>query len=283
MSKAWKIPVLIVLLVILALSVFMLLRPEYEITAKQAGDLEKDDEVVAEGLSYFFQNRTPALGNTPLIKLTFLDSNGRLATINTEPTTLLAVKVPVPFWTIMPASPPPPRAAPVPIPVPVPPPASAPVPAPPNVNVPAPPNITPTVPPSPPNATLPLPPQPNATNATPAPSAVCGNGVVEATEQCEPPNTPSCNANCMNVIPAYPPSCYDSAWNGNESDMDCGGSCPKCLNTGIYTSCWDNSDCASSNCDISGAQRPLPSRHTIQSIRQLAGQGWIIPYEGTCR
>jgi hypothetical protein len=82
---------------------------------------------------------------------------------------------------------------------------------------------------------------------------------------------------------SYPATCYDSLWNVNESDLDCGGSCPQCLSSGIYTACWDNSDCASGNCDISGAQRPLPPSQTTQTMRSLAGQGWVIPYQGTCR
>jgi hypothetical protein len=79
-----------------------------------------------------------------------------------------------------------------------------------------------------------------------------------------------------------PAHCSDSTWNGDESDLDCGGSCSQCLSSGMYTYCWDNTDCASGKCDTSIAQRPLPSGHTISSLRALAGQVWIIPYQGQC-
>jgi hypothetical protein len=36
-------------------------------------------------------------------------------------------------------------------------------------------------------------------------SAVCGNGAVEAGEQCEPPNTPTCNASCQTIAPGPGP------------------------------------------------------------------------------
>jgi hypothetical protein len=105
-----------------------------------------------------------------------------------------------------------------------------------------------------------------------------------------PPTTPTPTP--PNATPPggpYPPPCSDSVWNGDESDLDCGGLCAPCLSTGIYTSCWVNSDCASNNCNMTGAL-PLPatdpadgSTHSAySSLRVLAGQSWIIPYQGTC-
>jgi len=99
-----------------------------------------------------------------------------------------------------------------------------------------------------------------------------------------PPTTPTPTPPTPTPTPGpYPPPCFDQMWNGDESDMDCGGICAPCLNTGIYTACWDNSDCISGNCDLTNAQRPLPAGYTIQTIRILAGQSWIIPYSGTCK
>ncbi|MBW3017894.1 PKD domain-containing protein, partial [Candidatus Woesearchaeota archaeon] len=89
--------------------------------------------------------------------------------------------------------------------------------------------------------------------------------------------------------PAPPaPTCTDNVWNGDESDTDCGGSCPGCSAFPISYSCWNSSDCAFSTCDTSGALRPFPINnntgqpYTIPEIRLLAGQTWIIPYQGRC-
>lgn len=78
-------------------------------------------------------------------------------------------------------------------------------------------------------------------------------------------------------------TCDDGIWNGDESDMDCGGSCPGCLSSGVYIACWDASDCQSEICDIAKATRPLPQDHTIEILRKLAGDSSIITYQGTCK
>jgi hypothetical protein len=44
---------------------------------------------------------------------------------------------------------------------------------------------------------------------------------------------------------APPPPCLDGIKNGSESDVDCGGSCPRCLNG---RSCGSRDDCASAVC-----------------------------------
>jgi hypothetical protein len=198
--------------------------------------------------------------------------------------------------------PPPPAPTPVPVPVPTPlpvppnltpgptpiPPTPPPIPTPPPA-----PNITPPTPPSPPNITPTPTPVPTPT-PIPTPSGpVCGNGMVEIGEQCEPPNTPTCDANCQIVVaPPQPPHCTDGQWNFDESDLDCGGSCLSCPPPGCPTclSCWTNSDCITGNCDMSAAQ-PLPAidpvtgaiYNTIAQVQPLAGQMWIIPWQGRCK
>ncbi|MCK4670283.1 MAG: hypothetical protein KAT43_03690 [Nanoarchaeota archaeon] len=121
------------------------------------------------------------------------------------------------------------------------------------------------------------------------------NGIFE---QCEPPNTPICNGTCQLIFPTPPPippgppapgpipgTCTDLTWNGDESDLDCGGNCPACSPP---LSCWNNNDCTTNNCDLTNAQRPLPTNpatgnpYTLAEIRLLAGQTWIIPYQGVC-
>src|SRR5262249_55032474 len=58
---------------------------------------------------------------------------------------------------------------------------------------------------------------------------------------------------------AAAPSCRDGIKNGNETDVDCGGSCSKCS---IGKRCATNSDCASNNCN--------PSSHTCQQAQATA-------------
>jgi len=215
-----------------------------------------------------------------------------------------------------------PIVVPVPVPMPMPAPAPTPTPTPTPTPVPAPTQPTPA--PSPPNAT---PPSPIPVPApTPLPAApVCGNGMVEAGEQCEPPNTPTCDANCqiitppptpvcgnglieageqcdppdgiscdnncqIIITPPQPAHCTNNQWDGDESDLDCGGSCNPCPPPGnpTYLSCWTNSDCQTNNCDMSGA-KPLPALgpqgpvNTIQQLQQMAGQHWIIDWQGRCK
>jgi len=54
--------------------------------------------------------------------------------------------------------------------------------------------------------------------------------------------------NCS--IPAPPHRCQDGVKNGDETDIDCGGSCPtKCV---AGQSCVQDSDCSSGNCTLNG-------------------------------
>ena len=54
--------------------------------------------------------------------------------------------------------------------------------------------------------------------------------------------------NCL--IPPPPPPCQDTVQNGNETDIDCGGSCPaKCAQG---QKCLDNVDCITGNCGFNG-------------------------------
>lgn len=175
----------------------------------------------------------------------------------------------------------PPIVAPAPIPVAIPIPLPTPAPAP---------TPTPITPPTPTPVTPPAPLPPTPTPTTP----VCGNNIIETGEQCEPPGTTTCDANCQTITPpspSIPAHCGNSIWDGDESDLDCGGSCYKCPLSGqpTYLSCWDNNDCSSGNCDMS-LTTPLPAQdpntgtlyHDYNTLRTLAGQTWIIPWQGKC-
>lgn len=157
-------------------------------------------------------------------------------------------------------------APPVPVPVPVPTPVPAPVPTP------VPP-VTPTPTPAPTPAPAPVPapvPTPVPT-PTPAPTPVPVPVPIPA--------------------PPVPLHCSNAVWDGDESDLDCGGSCLPCPPSGCpqCLSCWTNSDCVTGNCDMSAAQ-PLPaldpltgqSYTSVQQLQLLAGQSWIISYQGRC-
>lgn len=43
-------------------------------------------------------------------------------------------------------------------------------------------------------------------NACEGTAGSCGNGIVDAGEQCEPPNTATCNATCQTIVPPPPPN-----------------------------------------------------------------------------
>ncbi|MBW3010707.1 DUF4215 domain-containing protein [Candidatus Woesearchaeota archaeon] len=157
------------------------------------------------------------------------------------------------------------------------------------------------------NVSLPVPPPVPPGPPTPGPSGtgICGDMLIQLPnsqgiyEQCEPPNTTVCNATCQLLLPGPPgtpplppppgggvPShCTNTVWDGDESDLNCGGSCPACTPP---LSCWTNSDCTTNNCDFTNAMTPLPLNpltgqpYTIAEIQLLAGQSWIIPYQGVC-
>jgi hypothetical protein len=67
--------------------------------------------------------------------------------------------------------------------------------------------------------------------------AQCGNGVVEDGEQCDDADDDEfddCTSECA------VPRCNDRAHNGDETDLDCGGSCQGCP---LCLACADDDDC----------------------------------------
>jgi hypothetical protein len=59
------------------------------------------------------------------------------------------------------------------------------------------------------------------------------------------------NADCMGglcdpVTKTCSPTCTDTFQNGDETDVDCGGTCPlKCM---LFQHCSGNGDCVNDNC-----------------------------------
>ncbi|MFC1800811.1 hypothetical protein ACFLYT_02015 [Nanoarchaeota archaeon] len=142
-------------------------------------------------------------------------------------------------------------------------------------------------------------------------SSTCGDAIVDPGEDCEGNDlngetcvsqgyasgilacTAGCDfdtSGCVAGGGGPPAHCSDIPWNVNESDLNCGGNCVSC-SPGF--SCWTSKDCANA-CDMTGAI-PLPPQppdtiidpntgqpYTINGLRELAGQAWIIKYQGTC-
>ena len=78
----------------------------------------------------------------------------------------------------------------------------------------------------------------------------CGNAIVEPPEACDDGNN-SNEDNCTTLCQL--PSCSDTFRNGDESDVDCGGSCPGCPDGG---KCAQSADCASLVCSDGVCQVP---------------------------
>jgi hypothetical protein len=66
------------------------------------------------------------------------------------------------------------------------------------------------------------------------PPPVCGNGIVETGEQCEPPNTPTCSATCQSITP--PPMCAVNACISCEAADTL--NCPAALNVVPGATCF---------------------------------------------
>jgi len=75
-------------------------------------------------------------------------------------------------------------------------------------------------------------------------AASCGDGFIHAgVETCDDANPSDLDA-CTSLCAA--PSCSDGLHSGMETDVDCGGGCPKC---GLDAACAQGSDCDSGVCD----------------------------------
>ncbi len=82
------------------------------------------------------------------------------------------------------------------------------------------------------------------------------------------------------AAPSLPTHCSNNVWDGDEADLDCGGSCNKCSDT---SSCWDNSDCSSSNCYFDSATLARRTSAGITSGQRLPPSSGNIQYQGVCQ
>jgi len=76
------------------------------------------------------------------------------------------------------------------------------------------------------------------------PEPECGNGVVEGDEECDDGNDSELDA-CLTTCIA--PACDDGELNGDETDVDCGGSCGTCT---LCQACVVDGDCESAVCNV---------------------------------
>jgi hypothetical protein len=79
--------------------------------------------------------------------------------------------------------------------------------------------------------------------STTAPSVTCGNGVLEQGELCDDGDDDETDE-CTSLCEA--PTCDDGLRSGDETDVDCGGSCPGC---GAGQTCGGDDDCEGDECE----------------------------------
>src|SRR5215216_5524920 len=77
------------------------------------------------------------------------------------------------------------------------------------------------------------------------------------------------------------PTCSDSVKNGSETDVDCGGTCPKCASG---KACQVGSDCTSGFCDSQICRLTCPERSCSVDVTCINfGCGTCNQAEGKCR
>ncbi|MCX4244875.1 fibrinogen-like YCDxxxxGGGW domain-containing protein [Paraliomyxa miuraensis] len=113
---------------------------------------------------------------------------------------------------------------------------------------------------------------------------VCGNGQVEAGESCDDGNDDDTDA-CTSLCAA--PSCDDGLQSGDETDVDCGGSCAACTGGGCRTT----SDCEAGVCIDGTCAHPRSCRELLEQVPGTPdgvqtidpdGDGGVAPFSVSC-
>ncbi len=93
----------------------------------------------------------------------------------------------------------------------------------------------------------------------------CGNGILDPDEECDDGNDDDADF-CGNCVAA---TCVDEVQNGDESDLDCGGSCEPCQTDQM---CSDDSDCIYGVCTNGICDYPS-SCQQIKDFDEMAEDG----------
>lgn len=104
--------------------------------------------------------------------------------------------------------------------------------------------------------------------------AACGNGVPDDDEECDDGNDDEfdgCTSQC--TIPV----CDDGEHNGDETDLDCGGSCQACA---LCQACMDESDCEGEMVCGSEAQCVTQVEMTVDWANNCGSSGQGATIEG---
>jgi cysteine-rich repeat protein len=107
-------------------------------------------------------------------------------------------------------------------------------------------------------------------------AAFCGDGfTLEGTEGCDDANadeTDDCTSMCQ------PPTCEDSAVNGSETDLDCGGGdCPQCADG---QACTQGSDCMSGACVNDQCSPPQTCKDLLAGDPTLTSGPYMLDLDG---
>ena len=82
----------------------------------------------------------------------------------------------------------------------------------------------------------------------------------------------ACSSDSSAPADAAAHSCTDGVRNGDETDVDCGGSCPACA-TG--RACLHRTDCAAGHCVDNVCEGPMPDAPMIDAPAQFGCNGYL--------
>ncbi len=113
----------------------------------------------------------------------------------------------------------------------------------------------------------------------------CGNGQVEEGEDCDDGNADDTD-DCTMLCTA--PACDDERHSGDESDVDCGGSCDPCE---LGQGCTVGADCQTGVCVDDVCVHPIDCRDLLEQVPDSQdgvvtidpdGEGGVAPFDVSC-